>query len=370
MPLEYFYREQENVLCVKVKIPVVLAEEDIQVLVDNITHLPELAKKVDHIDARLKDFDIRPVFVHEDGDRWISIIEQEGWERFGWKHFENRLPVVKKMIIEGTLHKQIYYVNKDDDVRHYGEDIPFSKDVTLAEPAPVVDEDDVYGQIWEKKIDVRWDLRGGSRLAQTGVMVFRVKIVEERQIWVQACPRLDVLCQRGKNILKDGGLEQWANDTPLFWGASNVARSEIAYTGSYSAELGGTGEEAGTLTSALFQTVNVAGGFEYRLCFYVRENAQAGGLASFNLVAELVFFDADGQEIRAAREDLVPTQIPDESFRRFCLDATAPDDATTAVVRFTFTPIGDNTSTVKIDDVFLECLRGPGLFGTYFEERR
>ncbi len=370
MALEYFYREPENVLCVKVKVPVVLADEDISVMVDNIAHLPELAQKVDHIDARLLDFRVRPLFVHEDGNDWVSIIEEEGWERFGWGHPEGRLPVVKKIMIEGTLHKQIYYVNRDNDVRHYAEDIPFSDDITLAEPAPVVDEDDVYGEIWEKKIDMRWSLRGGSRLSQTGEMTFRVKVVEERQIWVQACPRLGEVCVKGKNILKDGGLENWGSDTdPLFWGGSNLNRNgDIVYEGSYSAELGGTGDNQGLLNSALFQTVDINGGYEYRLCWYVRENAGAEG-ASFNLLVELAFFDDDGNEITARREDLLPTQIPDDSFRRFCLDAVAPEDATSAVARFTFAPIGDNTSSVKIDNVTLECMR-VGLYGTYYEERR
>lgn len=370
MAFEYFYSEPDNVLCVKVKVPVVLAEEELQVIVDNITHLPELAKKVDHIDARLREFTVRPVFVHEDGNHWVSVIEEEGWERFGWKHFDRRLPVVKKILIEGILHKQIYYVNKDDDVRHYGEDIPFADDVTLPKPALVVDEDDVYAQLWEKRIDVRWSLRGGSRLEQTGVMQFRVKVVEERQIWVQACPRLDKKCQPGVNILRDGGFESWANNTPVFWGADNVTRSDEAHTGSFAAELGGVGDDAGSLQSALFQTVRVTPDFDYRLCFYVRENAEPGGLAAFNFMAELVFFTADGTEISAQRETLVPSQIPDGSYRRFCLEATAPVDAVEATVRFTFMPIGDNTSRVKVDDVTLECIRAKGLYGTYYEERR
>jgi hypothetical protein len=374
MPLEYFYREPENVLCVKVKVPIVLAEEDISVLVDNITHLPEMARKVDHIDARLKDFNVRPLFVHEDGNNWISVIEEEGWERFGWNHREGRLPVVKKILIEGTLHKQIYYVNKDNDVRHFGEDIPFSDDITLADPAPVVDEDDVFGQIWEKKIDMRWSLRGGSRLAQTGEMTFRVKIVEERQIWVQACPRMDAVCVKGRNILKDGGFEQWGSPTdPLFWGATNVFRyGDNPYNGSYAAEMGGTADiatETGTLEAALFQTVDIVPDQEYRLCFYVREDAY-GGLGAFNLLAELVFFDGQGNEIISRKEDLLPTQIPDDNYRRFCIDAAAPIDASTAVVRFTFTPTSpDNASTVKLDNVTLECIRA-GLYGTYYEERR
>lgn len=369
MALEYFYREPENVLCVKVSLPVVLAEEELQVVVDNVTHLPELAKKVDHIDARLMDLDCRPIFVHEDGDRWISIIEREGWDQFGW-HFSahGRQPVVKKLLVEGTLHKQIFYVNREDNVRHFAEDIDFAKEITLADPAPVVDEDNVFCRFWKRKIDVRWDLRGASRLSQTGVIIIRVKVVEERQVWVQVCPRREKMCPRGVNLLMDGGFEQWGSNTdPLFWGASNVVRSEEANTGSFSAELGADpGQDA-----AVFQTVNnVVPGFEYRLCFYARENvAEVAPFASFTLEAELSFFDEAGAEIRSRRESFLATQIPDEGFRRFCIDATAPEDAQMAVVRFTFIPNANNTSMVKIDDVSLECIRAQDTFGIYYEER-
>lgn len=374
MAFEYFYHEPDNILCVKVKVPVVLAEEDLQVVVDNIANLPELTKKVDHIDARLNKFVARPIFVHEDGHRWTSVIEEQGWDRFGWKYHDRRFPVVKKILVEGILHKQIYYVNRDDDVRHHGEDIPFASDITLPVPALVVDENDVFVQLHEKRIDMRWKLRGGCRLEQTGVMEFRVKVVEERQIWVHVCPRMDKHCQRGVNILRDGGFEQWAHHTPVFWGADNVTRSDDSFEGSFAAKMGcpaRPGEHmmtGDTRQSALFQTVRVTPGFDYRLCFHVRENA--GRLAAFNFEAELVFFAVDGVEIKSERQTLVPSQIPDGSYKRFCMESTAPEDAVDAVVRFTFTPVGDNTSRVLVDNVILECIRGKDLFGGYYEERR
>ncbi|MCL2336151.1 MAG: DUF3794 domain-containing protein, partial [Firmicutes bacterium] len=247
MAIQYFYSEPDNVLCVKIRVPVVLAEEEVQVIVDNIVTLPELAQKIDHIDARLDDFAARPIFIHEDGGRWNSVIEEEGWDRFGWRRHGGRHPVVKKVLVSGILHKQIYYVDKNDTVKHVGEDIPFAKDIDLDHPQLVVNEDDVYIQLTNKKIDMRWDLRRGSRLQQTGLMVFRVKVVEERQIFVQVCPRLDRRkCAGGVNILRDGKLESWGTDnTPIFWGASNVVRSNGG------ARMG----EVSNASSALFQTV-------------------------------------------------------------------------------------------------------------------
>lgn len=152
MPIQYFYNEPDNVLCVKIKVPVVLAETEVQVIVDNIATLPEFTQKIDHIDARLQDFETRPIFIHENGDRWISVIEEEGWDRFGWHWHKHRQPLVKKVLLSGTLHKQIYYVDKNDHVKHVGEDIPFTKDVTLDVAQPVVNENDVFVQLHHKKL--------------------------------------------------------------------------------------------------------------------------------------------------------------------------------------------------------------------------
>jgi hypothetical protein len=357
MPIQYFYSEPDNVLCVKIKVPVVLAEEEVQVVVDNITTLPELAQKIDHIDARLDEFNARPVFLHENGDRWISVIEEEGWDRFGWKWSEHRQPVVKKVLVDGVLHKQIFYVDKNDHVKHFGEDIPFSKDVTLDVAQPVVDEDDVFVQLHNKKIDMRWDLRRGSRLQQTGVMIFQIKVVEERQIFVQVCPRLDRKCMRGVNLVKDGTFDAWAtNTTPVFWGAGNVLRYNEG------ALLGNIPNEPASLFQFIDrQTPRIVPTGQYRLCFDAREvpgfREVLGGTASFTLTVELLFYDELGNFIAGETESWSTAQIPDNGFQNFCLNAIAPEEAREALVRFNFEPNALNTSAVIIDNVKLECLR-------------
>ncbi len=360
MPIQYFYSEPDNVLCVKIRVPVVLAEDEVQVIVDNVAALPELAQKIDHIDAMLRDFEARPIFIHEDGGHWVSVIEQEGWDRFGWHWSERRMPVVKKVLVSGTLHKQIYYVDKNDTVKHVGEDIPFTKDVTLDVAQPVVDENDVHVELHHKMIDMRWDLRRGSRLHQTGVMIFQVKIVEERQIFVQVCPQLDRKCVRGVNLLKDGSFESWGTNTmPVFWGASNVLRYNSG------ALMGNIPNEA----ASLFQTVNRIGTGnnnivptgEYRLCFDAEEipgfMEVLGGTASFDLTAELLFYDVYGNLVNGETKSWNAGQITDNSFSNFCFNAVAPEEAREALVRFTFDPNSLNTSAVVIDNVKLECMR-------------
>ncbi len=356
MPIQYFYSEPDNVLCVKIKVPVVLAEDEVQVIVDNIAALPELAQKIDHIDARLNNFEARPIFVHEDGNRWISTIEQEGWERFGWHFTEHRLPVVKKVLVSGTLHKQIYYVDKNDTVKHVGEDIPFAKDVTLDVAQPVVNEEDVVIQLHHKMIDMRWELRRGSRLQQTGIMIFQVKVVEERQIFVQVCPQLDRKCARGVNLLKDGSFDVWGtNTTPVFWGAGNVLRYNSG------ALLGNIPNVEASLFQSIDRQGNIVPTAEYRLCFDVEEvpgfREVLGGTASFNLTAELLFYDIYGNLVNGETRSWNAGQITDNAFTNFCFNATAPEEAREALVRFIFEPNALNTSAVVIDNVKLECMR-------------
>ncbi|WP_449241674.1 hypothetical protein [Desulfoscipio gibsoniae] len=346
MPIQYLYSEPDNVLCVKIKVPVVLAEEEVQVIVDNIATLPEVAQKIDHIDARLQDFDARPVFIHENGDQWISVIEEEGWERFGWHRTEHRQPVVKKVLVSGTLHKQIYYVDKNDHVKHVGEDIPFAKDVTLDVAQPVVNENDVFVQLHHKKIDMRWNLRRSSRLQQTGVMIFQVKVVEERQIFVQVCPQLDERCPGGVNLLRDGNFTAWGTDTvPIFWQGSNIMRYS-------SVLLGADPDEA----AVLFQTITrsypyVAPASRFRLCFDAKEipdyKKAPSGTASYTLTAEVILFNEYGNVVGSESRSYTASQIPDDRSANFCFNGTVPEEAREVLVRFSFEPINPTGNSTR-----------------------
>ncbi|KAF1085698.1 hypothetical protein SPSYN_01844 [Sporotomaculum syntrophicum] len=344
MPIQYFYNEPDNVLCVKIKVPVVLAEAEVQVIIDNVLTLPESAQKIDHIDARLQDFEARPVFVHENGDRWISVIEEEGWEKFGWHWSTHRQPVVKKILISGTLHKQIYYVDKNDHVKHVGEDIPFTKDTTLEVPQPVVNEDNVFIQLHHKAIDMRWDLRNGSRLSQTGLLIFQVKVVEERQIFVQVCPQLNDSCPANVNLLKDGNIQAWATNTvPIFWNGSNILRYGSALLGADPSK-----------PAVLFQTItrsypSVAPNSQYRFCFDAKEipdyqKAQQG-MAAYTLTAEVVLLDEFGKVIANENKSWTASQISDGSFTNFCFNGRTPEGTREALVRFSFEPLNSENQT-------------------------
>ncbi|MGQ9823837.1 MAG: hypothetical protein ACUVSK_02370 [Desulfotomaculales bacterium] len=357
MPIQYEYAEPEMVTCMKLKVPVVLAEEEAQVVVDSTTHLPELAKKVDHIDGRVKDLEAEPVFLHEHIGRWQVVIPREWNHHF--KQITGTVSVVKKVLVQGVLHKQIYYVNKDDNVKHHQEEITFSKVVELREPQPVLDEDNVSVQFPKPKLDITWDLIRGSRLHQTGVIIVRLKIVEERQIYVQLCPSPEV-CPAG-NLLEDPGLEQWVGNVPVFWGATaNVAPTNIVHSGGRAAELG---TPTATAEAAIFQTVRgdriISPGRSYRLTFWARENVTAVPVSNFSLNVDVRFFNRNGMPIDGVSQSFPSTAIPDNAYQQYTLSTpAAPAGAATALVRFSFVPGTTNTNTVKIDDVTFECIGG------------
>ncbi|NLW45758.1 MAG: DUF3794 domain-containing protein [Firmicutes bacterium] len=72
----------------------VLAETTAQVLVDDTITLPQRAEKIDEIVARVQDL--------------------------------NCFVIENKVIFQGVLHKQIFFVDTKGFVRHVGVDIPFS----------------------------------------------------------------------------------------------------------------------------------------------------------------------------------------------------------------------------------------------------
>lgn len=348
MPIEYMYEEMGKVRCMKVKLPVVLAEAEAQVVVDSTFCMPELAKKVDHIDVMVQGLEADPVFVHENESNW-SISFNKKWPNH-WCEKPGRA-FVKKVIVHGVLHKQIYYVNQNDDVRHVGEDVPFTKMIELDEPEPVIDVDDVMVTFPKAKVDITWELVRASRLQQTGIIMVRVKVVEERQLFVQVCPPLHK-CPKG-NLLRDPNLEQWVGDIPLVWGGTNVAPSEQGRTG--------TGALLGVdpLRQAnLFQYVRrVAEGNPYRLCFWVRL-ADPACTANFNVTSMVVFYDAEG-EVLTTDQDNIPGNSISGTYRKFCNDVvSAPEGTDYAQVFITFRPeTGDgNTCQIIVDEVSFECI--------------
>ncbi len=346
VPAQFLFTEVQPVRCVEIKVPVVVEAVEVQAVIDNHVTLPELAIKIDKIIASVRDLQGTPVFVDETQSGDIVLIPYGDTQRE---------VMVKKVIIKGTLHKQIFYVNKNNEVRHTSEDIPFTKMVDLKQPRRVMNKSDVFAQFHSIDVDINWELTRPSRLHQTAVIILTAKVVEDRQIFVQTCPRPRE-CPPG-NRLRDGGLEIWADAThPVFWGASNVAQTTTVHSGSFAAELGRLNP---LLPASLFQMVTngIVGGRQYRLTFWTKEDVLGQGVSNFSLTAEVVFFDEAGVQIGIGAQSLTGQSIPDTAYTQVQFVTPRTDDnVASAMVRFSYTPAAGNCNTAKIDDVVLECV--------------
>lgn len=349
MPEQYYYAEVQPVRCIELRLPIVIESVDVESVIDNTITLPELAIKVDKIIASVRDLKGTPVFVDEtqSGD---YVLVHKG------QNFPHRDLFVKKIIVSGVLHKQIFYVNKNNEVRHTSEDLPFSKMQELDEPRRIDNKNDVFIEFRNIDVDISWELNRASRVRQTALVQVTAKVMEERQIFVQTCPSPDEVPHG--NLVKDGGLEAWAGPySPIFWGGSNVAQTTESHTGSYAAELGLLGT---TVPGALFQMVRkgVAADCEYRLSFWVKEDVRGNNTSNFTLTAEVVYYDEFGMQIGIGSETLASTGIPDNGYSQVQVTAPMSDESIESImVRFNYTPGTGNTNTVKIDDVKLECMR-------------
>ncbi|NLJ75999.1 MAG: DUF3794 domain-containing protein [Peptococcaceae bacterium] len=345
VPSQFLYTEPTAVKCLEIKVPVVIEAVDIEQVVDSTVTLPELAIKIDHITASVRDLKGTPVFVDQLSSGDIVLVPTKSTEREVW---------AKKVIISGVIHKQIFYVNKHNEVRHFSEDVRFSKMQELREMKKVKNRSDVFIQFHNIDVDVNWELQRACRLHQTAVIQLTAKLVEDQQIYVQTCPSPKV-CPPG-NRLRDGGLEHWADPFhPVFWGSSNVQQTTFTHSGSFAAELGALNP---VLPGSLFQMVShgIVGGRQYRLTFWVAEDV-LGQNGNFSLNAEVVFFDQSGVQVGIGSQTLSSASIPDGAYTQVQLTTPVTDaNVASAMVRFSFVPAAGNTNTAKIDDVVLECV--------------
>lgn len=359
MPEQYYYTEVQPVRCIAIRVPLVIESVDVEAVVDNVYTIPELAVRVDKIKASIRDLSATPVFVDEAHHHHDNYNSKDN--EYIMVHHDSHHPFrelyLKKIIVTGTLHKQIFYVNRNNEVKHLSEDVPFSKLVELREPVLVQNKNDVFIQFRHVDVDTNWELHRACRLHQTAVIQATARVSEDRKIYVQTCPSPDE--EPVGNLLRDGEMEAWAGDcAPVFWGASNVSRTSTAHSGSYAAELGRLNPQS---SGSLFQMVHkrVVCDRQYRLSFWVREDL-LGQRSDFTLTAEVVFYDLYGTQIGVATETLSSASIPDNSYTQIQLATPVSDrNVDSILVRFNFMPGKGNTNTVKIDDAKLECMRRP-----------
>jgi len=151
---------REELTCLLAKIPVVVADEEVQIMVSNVTCLEQQAVKVDRISVDVRDLEC-----------------------------QFRLP---KVLITGTLHKQIFYVTREDKVLHQSEDVPFTKMVESEELEELARglteekiselEDLLECQFINLKVDQRFELIRAARIQQDTIIRFLLKISRFEQI--------------------------------------------------------------------------------------------------------------------------------------------------------------------------------------------
>lgn len=130
------------------KLETVIGENTNQILVENVFTLPIPTVKIREIVARIEDIT-------------TEVIED-------------------KVIIQGILHKQIFFIGQDNLEHHQAENIPFSTfvDVIGASPGMNVRVDSIIETIL-------FELENSNTLRQKVVIEFFVKVTQTQQLLVQ-----------------------------------------------------------------------------------------------------------------------------------------------------------------------------------------
>ncbi|ABO48633.1 hypothetical protein Dred_0083 [Desulforamulus reducens MI-1] len=363
--------------CVLVKLPIVIADVTDSITVDNTTCLDELAKKVDHIDVVVRDLEADPVFgrtiapVHLPGFRQ-NVITPGQYPGYVQNYCNSPKATVhafevecgprelKSITVSGTIHKQIYYVNKHDDVRHLGEDIPFTKTVKLEPPLPVMNPGNIDIEFKDVDVDVAFDIPRPTRINQSATVSFVIKITEDHQIFIQTCiPDQDLV---GQQVLANTGFEAFSGCVLDVWQTANVVPGQPGRNGGFSVGLAGPApsECLPTVpnTASLVQSIPsevIRPGLKYEFCFYIQDVVPTGIVENYTVEAKISFYDATGQVINSSAVTTVDENAVTGTWKQVCVTSNAaPEGAVSGNVSIVYTRgTGDNGSFVRIDDATL-----------------
>ncbi|AEG58424.1 DUF3794 domain-containing protein [Desulforamulus ruminis] len=321
--------------CQLVKLPVVIAEQMASITVENVICPEEQAKKIDHIDVVVRDLEADPHFTTETGCNSPKATIHFGEPQCGPRF-------IRSITIHGEIHKQIFYVNKHDDVRHMSEDFPFSKNIQLHPPLEVTDPGNTEIDFRNVDVSIDFDLPRPNRLQQVVTVSFLLKIVEQRQFFVEIC---DV---SGATLgIQDESFEDWINNTPALWESQNVCPNPNGRTGQ-AAALGC----CPTLSASLSRNVEgLTGGTTYEMTFWARNSeVPRDRPCGYTLEARISFRDTLGNILNTAQQMISSEQLS-TSYRQLRLTGTAPAGTVSANIAFVFTSQPWNTCSALIDDV-------------------
>lgn len=127
------------------KLEVIICENTGEASVESRLVLPQRAKKIADIQARLVDLSAEVV----DG----------------------------QVMVQGTLHKQIFFVGDDDRVHHVAEDVPFNVFVDCVGTTP-----DMNAQVTARIAKLSHHLEYCQELVQQAVLQLSVKVTQDAQV--------------------------------------------------------------------------------------------------------------------------------------------------------------------------------------------
>ncbi|GAB6179080.1 hypothetical protein JCM14036_03990 [Desulfotomaculum defluvii] len=341
-------------VCQLVNLPVVIGDVVASVTVENVTCLDEQAKKVDHIDVMVRDLEAEPIFgrtIAPDTAGGTANAYPNNHPSFCYSP-KTTLHVgeavcgpreLKGVRIHGTIHKQIYYVDKHDDVRHLGEDIDFTKVIDLNPPLIILHPNNIDIDLRNVELQVDFDLHKSNRIQQIATVSFLIKIVEDTQMFVSIFPNG---CEPTATLGIQDTFDDFIGNLPTNWQGENVGPNPSGRTGQ-AVELG----VCPTRPASLARNVpDIVGGQTYALTFWARSLEKMADPCCFTLLAQIIFLDASGNPIDTVRQTIRSQDLSD-TYRQFSISGTAPEGTTAAMLGFVFTPESYNTCSVLIDDL-------------------
>ncbi|RYD06199.1 hypothetical protein N752_04740 [Desulforamulus aquiferis] len=239
---------------------------------------------------------------------------------------------IRRINVTGTLHKQVYYVDRDDDVRHVGEDVPFRKSIELRPPLVVGAPQNIDIDFRDVDVDLSFEMLKASRVQQIANITFILKITEDQQVFIQTCSPPDDLI--GQQVLSNTGFEAFAGNVLAVWGGSNYVVGQPGRTnGTYSVGLGGPPANPQDPTAPFANPANVASlvqqippgalrpGLRYEFCFYIQEVIPLlGATVDYTVEARVVFIDDVGRIINSTGVVLIQDEelTPGNWYRDAC----------------------------------------------------
>lgn len=331
-------------VCTLVKLPVVVGEQVATITVDNVTCLDEQAKKVDHIDVSVRDLEAEPVYTSPSTNHG-GCFSPKATVHFGDPECKHNEREIKTINVSGTIHKQIYYVDREDNVRHMGEDIDFFTDIKLNNPVIVRNRQNVEIDFRNVDINVSFDLRRHTKIHQVADVSFTLKIVEQMQLYVNTFP--EGCLPTATAGIEDVSFEDWTGNVPTGWNGTNVAPYPQGRTGQ-AAMLGA----CPTLGADLFRRIEpVVAEANHTFSFWARSLEVVGDPCGYTLTAQIQYLDAQGNTLSTAQQVFTSQQINLNAFQQFTVSGPSPAGTVAANISFIFTPETWNTCAALIDDV-------------------